>query len=284
MTKIDAHHHLWKYSLEEYGWIGETDKAIRRDFLPTDLEREIGAVGIDGVVTVQARQTLEETKWLLSLAERNKFMRGVVGWAPIIDPKLPDILEPLMSHPKLRSLRHVLQGEADENYILHEDFNVGMRTIEHFGLAYDILIYERHLPQTITFVDRLPNQIFILDHIAKPKIKDRVISPWRENITELAKRHNVYCKISGMVTEADYHSWTEADLQPYLDTVFHAFGPRRLMFGSDWPVCLVATTYHAWFDLVSRRLAKFSGPERDRVLGGTAVEAYKLDEAAGRAS
>ena len=274
--KVDSHHHFWKYDPKEYGWLDDSMKAIRRDFLPPQLKHEIDAVGIAGVVTVQVRQTVDETKWMLGLAQANAFIRGVVGWAPLTERKVADVLEPLAGNRKLKSLRHIIQGEPDENYILREDFNLGVAVLSHFHLAYDILIYERHLPQTIRFVDKHPHQIFVLDHIAKPKIKEHILSPWRENMLQLAKRENVYCKLSGMVTEADHQHWTPQDLDPYFDTALEAFGPRRLMFGSDWPVCLVATTYSAWFHLVEKKIAQLSAAERDRILGGTAVEAYKL--------
>ncbi|MDQ6758660.1 MAG: amidohydrolase family protein [Acidobacteriota bacterium] len=274
--RIDSHHHFWKYQREEYGWLDESMKAIRRDFLPAQLKSEIEAARIDGVVSVQVRQTVEETTWLLELAGANPFIRGVVGWAPLLDRKVADVLEPLAGNPKLRSLRHIIQGEPDDNFILRGDFNVGITVLSHFNLAYDILIYERHLPQTIRFVDLHPNQTFILDHIAKPRIKDREISPWHENITELAKRGNVYCKLSGMVTEADHQHWTPSDLDPYFDTAIEAFGSERLMFGSDWPVCLVATSYSAWFNLVAKKIARLSSHERARILGDTALEAYGL--------
>ena len=274
--KVDSHHHLWKYDPKEYGWMNDSMKAIRRDFLPQDLKREIDAVGIEAVVSVQARQTVEETTWLLGLAAANPFIRGVAGWAPLVNRKVADVLEPLAGNPKLKSVRHVIQDEPDNNFILRDDFNAGVNALSHFNLVYDILIFERHLPQTIRFVDLHPNQMFVLDHIAKPRIKDHVVSPWRENMIQLAKRENVYCKLSGMVTEADHQHWTPHDLDPYFDTALEAFGPRRLMFGSDWPVCLLATTYSAWFNLVSKKIARLSAAERDRILGGTAVEAYKL--------
>ncbi len=275
-TRIDSHHHLWKYDPVEYDWIDDSMKVIRSNFLPEHLAKEIHAVGIDGVVTVQARQTVAETDWLLGMAEKNAFMKGVVGWVPLTDPKVAGVIERFAGHPKLKAMRHVVQAEPDPNYILRDDFNAGIRALRPFKLAYDILIFERQLPQSIQFVDRHPDQIFILDHIAKPRIKENVISPWRENIKEMAKRQNVYCKISGMVTEADYHLWTEKQLDPYFATVFEAFGPKRLMFGSDWPVSLVATSYGRWFKLVSKKIERFSVSERDRILGGTAMEAYKL--------
>lgn len=251
-------------------------KVIRRDFLPENIEREIQTAGIDGVVTVQAHQSVGETEWLLDLASRHDFMRGVVGWVPLTDPQVRGTLGPLAANPKLKAVRHVIQGEPDPDYILREDFNQGIRALPAFGLVYDILIFERHLPQTIQFVDLHPNQIFVLDHIAKPRIGDRLTSPWAENMRELAKRQNVYCKLSGMVTEADYHAWTERDLEPYFDTALEAFGPQRSMFGSDWPVCLVAVSYQRWFDIVSSHVQRFSQQERDRILGGTAIEVYKL--------
>jgi L-fuconolactonase len=273
---IDAHHHFWTYSAEEYGWISDTMQAIRRSFLPADLKREIAAAGVDGVVSVQARQTVEETRWLLELASQHDFIRGVVGWVPLIHPRAGAMIEKFAPNPKLRAIRHVLQDEKDNHYMLREDFNNGIRALHHFGLVYDILIFERHLPHAIQFVDRHPGQRFVLDHVAKPRIRDGVVSPWRENIRELAKRPNVYCKISGMATEADWKTWTEADLAPYIDTVLEAFTARRLMFGSDWPVCLVATSYKRWHDTVVKAIGKLSESERARILGGTAIEAYGL--------
>jgi L-fuconolactonase len=276
MPVIDAHHHFWRYNTQDFGWIDDAMRVIRRDFLPTDLEKEIRVAGVDGVVSVQARQSLEETRWLLELAGQNSFIRGVVGWAPLIAPDADKIVGELAAHPKLRSVRHVLQGEPDERYMLRPDFNRGLAALQLHNLAYDILIFERHLPQTIELVDRHPEQVFVLDHIAKPRIKDNLLEPWRKNIFELAKRENVYCKISGMVTEADYTRWTEAQLQPYVDTVLEAFGPRRLMLGSDWPVCLVACDYSHWINLVRSWIKKLSATEQTRILGDTAIEAYRL--------
>jgi len=276
MPVIDSHHHFWRYSVEDYAWIKESMGVIRRDFLPADLEKTIRAAVVDGVVSVQARQSLEETRWLLELAGANPFVRGVVGWAPLIAPDIAKILGELTTDKKLRALRHVLQTEPDELYMLREDFNRGIAALPECGLAYDILIFERHLPQTMQFVDRHPRQVFVLDHLAKPRIKDGQLQPWAKNIRELARRPNVYCKVSGMVTEADYALWTEADLQPFFDTVLEAFGPRRLMLGSDWPVCLVACDYARWVGLVRKWIQQLSAAEQARILGGTAVEAYRL--------
>ena len=276
LFSIDAHHHFWKYSAAEYGWMDDRMAAIRRDFLPPDLQREMSAAGFDGAVSVQARQTLEETRWLLEMAAAHSFLKAVVGWVPLIDPKVGDDLDRFRDQPKFRAVRHVLQDEADENYILRPDFNEGIRQLAPRGLAYDILIFERHLPQTIRFVDQHPKQVFVLDHIAKPKIAENQMSPWRENMLELAKRRNVYCKVSGMVTEANWQNWTEEQLQPYLETALEAFGPRRLMFGSDWPVLLVAGAYSGWHHIVLRAISRLSEDEQARIRRGTAIEAYGL--------
>jgi L-fuconolactonase len=274
--KIDAHHHFWEYTPEEYDWIDDEMAVIRRDFLPADLEQTIAQVGITGVVSVQARQTIEETEWLLQLADDASFILGVVGWVPLISPTVREDLERLAANPKFKSVRHVLQGEPDDGYMLRDDFNRGVKVLTALNLAYDILIFERHLPQTIEFVDRHPQQRFIVDHIAKPRIKDGLLSPWRENIRELARREHVACKLSGVVTEADYHAWTETEILPYLEIVLEAFGPERVAFGSDWPVCLVATAYADWFQLVSRFISTLSETEQHWFWEGTAKEVYKL--------
>jgi len=273
---IDAHHHLWRYAKEEYGWIDDEMKALRRDFLPRDLYAEMAAAGVDGTVVVQARQTLEETRWLLDLAEESEAIRGVVGWAPIAGEEFPGCMEEFDGRAKLKGLRHVIQGEVDENYILREDFNSGIRTMLGSGLVYDILIYERHLPQTIEFVDEHPDQVFVLDHIAKPPIVGGVLQPWADKMRELGKRGNVSCKVSGMVTEAKWSEWTPETLKPYLDVAVEAFGPERLMAGSDWPVCLVASGYAQWFGVLSDYFKGFSDAERARVFGGTAIQVYGL--------
>jgi L-fuconolactonase len=274
--RIDSHHHLWKYSPADYPWISEDMKSIRQDFLIPKLKQTMQIAKIDGVVTVQARQSLFETDWLLELASQNDCIRAVVGWVPLTDPAVGSHLEKYWHYPKLKAVRHVLQDEPDDFFILREDFNRGVSQLEDVGLRYDILIFERHLPQTIEFVDRHPTQVFILDHIAKPKIKSQALSPWRERMRELARRENVYCKLSGMVTEADWNSWTENDLYPFIDAVLECFGPKRLMFGSDWPVSLVACSYQKWIEVVELSTASLSPSERDRLLGGTAKEAYRL--------
>jgi L-fuconolactonase len=273
--KIDSHHHFWKYDPVEYGWIDDSMCTIRRDFLPEHLRSELAATHIDGVVSVQARQSLAETQWLLEYASQYDFIKGVVGWVELVSPKVGAQLERCAANGKFKSVRHVVQGEPDD-FILRDDFNRGICELKRFGLAYDILIFERHLPQTIKFVDKHQNQLFVLDHIAKPRIKENVLEPWRKNIRELARRKNVFCKVSGMATEADYQKWTEDQLRPYFDTVLESFGPNRLMFGSDWPVCVLACRYERWHETVRGWAGQLSNAERDRIFGGTAIEAYEL--------
>ena len=203
-------------------------------------------------------------------------MNGVVGWVPLTDPKVGAVLESFAGRPKLRAVRHVLQDEADENYILRVDFNRGIRELARYNLTYDILIFERHLPQTIRFVDQHPNQKFVVDHLAKPRVKFDSTIPWREHMYELAKRPNVYLKISGLATEADHQNWTEEQLRPYLDVVLKAFGPKRIMFGSDWPVCLLAIDYRRWVSTVEKLAAPLSATEQQDLWAGTAMVAYGL--------
>ena len=274
--RIDAHHHFWRYDPIEYGWISEEMSVIRRDFLPAALEMQIQAAGISGVISVQARESLEETRWLLELAGKHNFILGVVGWVPLINPKIDAILAGLTRNRKLRGVRHVLQDEPDPFYMLRDDFNAGIRALQPFRLTYDILIFERHLPQTIQFVDKHPDQIFVVDHLAKPRVRDGELSPWQENLHELAKRPNTYCKLSGLVTEANYSNWRTEQLTPYMDAALSAFGPRRLMFGSDWPVCLVAINYPEWAAIVASAISGLSPSEQRRIWAGTAQEAYRI--------
>lgn len=277
---IDSHHHFWRYNDAEYGWMNQPGmERIRRDFLPADLLAQTRAAGVDGVVSVQARQTLEETDALLAFAEQHDFIRGVVGWVPLVSLSVETNLAGYAARAKLKGVRHVLHDEADDDYMLRDDFDRGVSALRAAGeLRYDILIFERHLPQSIRLVDRHPNQVFIVDHVAKPKIKAGVLSPWRENIRELGRRQNVYCKISGMVTEADWNAWTPEQLRPYVDVVLEAFGPRRVMFGSDWPVCLIACDYGRWVRTVQDFIAPLSVTEQSRIMGATAIEAYRLDD------
>ncbi|HXS12335.1 MAG TPA: amidohydrolase family protein [Acidobacteriaceae bacterium] len=272
---IDAHHHMWRYSAAEYEWIDDSMSELRRDFVTEDLERELAAATVDGTVAVQARQSDEETQWLLSCARETPQILGVVGWAKIAADDFAKRVEQLAQEPLLVGLRHVVQAEPD-GFLDGVEFNRGIRMMRGNGLVYDILIYERQLEEATRFVDRHPQQPFVLDHMAKPKIAAGELHPWRERIIELARRPNVYCKVSGMVTEANPKNWTPAQLRPYLDAVVEAFGQQRLMAGSDWPVCLVGTSYKGWWDLLRIYFAGFSEDERASVFGDCAMKTYGL--------
>ncbi|HET6246614.1 MAG TPA: amidohydrolase family protein [Tepidisphaeraceae bacterium] len=296
---IDAHHHFWKYSPAEYGWIDEQKAILRRDFGPEELKAEIAAAGVDGVISVQARQTTAETDSLLNLAEKNEFIRGVVGWGPLLDsarlrehlerwlhstgsprvdstgsPRANSTSSPPAGRTKLVGLRHVLQDEPDDQFILRPDFDAGLASLKEYDLRYDLLIFERQLSAAIEAVDRHPQQVFILDHIAKPRIAGGEFSMWEKQIRDLAKRSHVYCKISGVATEANWKTWTAAQLQPYFDVVLEAFGPGRLMFGSDWPVCLLASGYGHWAQTVRNWTSRLSTEEQSQIWGRTALKAY----------
>lgn len=277
MPGIDAHHHLWRYSSAEYDWISDSMQALRRDFLPADLRAEMKAAGVEGSVAVQARQTMEETRWLLELAGQNPWMAGVVGWAPIADGQFPRVLEELCDNTRLKGLRHVLQDEPDDRHALGADFERGLKALASTGLVYDILIYARHLPVAVELVDRHPNQMFVLDHLAKPKIAAHQLSPWRENIRELARRPNVACKLSGMVTEADWQHWTVSDLEPYLETALECFGAQRLLAGSDWPVCTLASGYGRWWQTLRGWASPLTADEQAGIFGGNAARVYRLE-------
>jgi len=275
--KIDAHHHFWRYNTEDFGWINDEMSVLRSDFLPSDLLAEINTAGIDGVVSVQARQSFQETQQLIRYAQENEFIKGIVGWLPLYDAEIQKYLEKYSTQICLKGLRHVVHDEPDDDFILREDFNRGISLLKDFGLVYDILIFEKHLPQTIEFVKKHPDQQFVLDHIAKPKIKEDQLDPWREHIEELGCFENVCCKISGMVTEADLNNWTLEQLRPYFETVLDAFGPGRLMFGSDWPVCLCACKYTQWIETVQQLISQLSCTEQNAIMGGNATRAYGLE-------
>ena len=253
--------------------------ALRRDYLIPDLQRVMRECAVDSTVAVQARQMIEETEWLLDLAARHPFILGVVGWVPLVEPTVEKDIARFAQNPRLKAFRHVLHDEPDDRYVLRDDFNRGVSLLKQYKLVYDILIFERHLPQAITFVDRHPNQVFVVDHIAKPRVKDGVISPWKELIHELARRENVYCKLSGLVTEADWKNWTSQDLRPCFEAVLSAFGPRRLMFGSDWPVVTLAGGYSKWLTAFRSFIADLSPAEQSSICHASAIAAYQLGPA-----
>lgn len=274
--RIDAHQHFWIYTPEEYGWIDDEMQAIRRNFLPQDLAPELDQNGFGGSVAVQARQTLEETRWLLSLADQNPKILGVVGWVDLCAPNVAVQLSNFSKNPKLVGIRHIVQSEPDKKFLLRENFLRGIAVLEEFDLAYDILIYTQHLPVAAEFVKRFPRQRFVLDHMAKPPIKAGEIERWAEGIRRLGQFPNVLCKLSGLVTEADWQHWKPEQITPYLDLVFDAFGAERLMIGSDWPVCLVAAGYQRAMSVVQEWLQQFPPRTQQAILGGNAQRFWKL--------
>ena len=274
--KIDSHQHFWRYNSGEYGWISSEMEILQKDYLPDQLKGELSSAGFDGSVAVQARQSLAETEWLLTLAEKNSFIKGVVGWVDLCSPDVEEQIIRLAVNPKLVGLRHVIHDEEDDDFMLRKSFLRGLARLKSYGLAYDILVFPRHLPNTIHLVSRFPEQVFILDHIGKPFIRDKKISPWKEDIEKLARFSNVRCKLSGMVTEANIMSWQQEDLIPYLDVVFGAFGTDRLLIGSDWPVCRLAGSYKQVMQLVLDYIRTFPERDKEKILGENAIKAYDL--------
>ena len=273
--RIDSHQHFWKYSETEYPWIGK-GTPLQRDWLPADLEREAVKVHIDGSVAVQARQTVEESRWLLKLADESPFIKGVVGWVDLQSEKVEEDLAALSKHKKFVGVRHVVQSEPDSQFMLKPEFLRGIGKLKQFKLTYDLLLYPKHLPATVKVVQQFPEQLFVLDHIAKPLIRAGMIQPWRDDIKELAAHKNVFCKISGLVTEAKLQGWKKEDFLPYLDIVMQAFGQDRLMFGSDWPVCLLAASYEQVHGLVADYFNQHPAETQKNIFGGTAVKFYRL--------
>ncbi len=271
--RLDSHQHFWNYSEEQYPWI-QPSWPIRRTFLPGDLEPLLKTAGIDGCIAVQARQSLEESRWLLELADQSPIVKGVVGWVDLRSEAVEEQLAQFANHPKFVGVRHVVQDEPDDDFMICPEFLSGIGKLKQFGLRYDVLIFPKQLPAAIKLVQQFPEQLFVLDHIAKPHIKDGVISPWREQMQELAKAPNLMCKVSGMITEAKVPGWRYDQFVPYLDVVAEAFGTERLMYGSDWPVCLLAGSYAQVHSLAQRYFASQSDAAKAAIFGGNAAKFY----------
>jgi L-fucono-1,5-lactonase len=274
--RIDAHQHFWVYRPETHGWISDEMAVLKRDFLPKDLEPLLAAQGMSGCVAVQAAQSLDETRFLLDLARRHPFVKAVVGWVDLVAPDLEAQLELFADEPALRGIRHIAQDEPDDRFLARDDVVRGVSVLARHGLTYDILVYARQLPAAVELARRLPGQPFVVDHVAKPEIRAGRLEGWREGIRRLAELPHVTCKLSGLVTEAHWDRWTPADLRPYLDVVLEAFGPGRLMVGSDWPVCLLAADYPTVVGLVRDLVAPLSAAEQAAILGGTAARFYGI--------
>jgi L-fuconolactonase len=278
--KIDSHQHFWAYSADEYPWIGVGMERLARDYLPTDLEAVAVPAGVAGSVAVQARQSLAESRWLLDLAKRHPFIRGVVGWVDLRSDHVADDLATLAPHEAFVGVRHVVQDEPDPRFLLGEAFVRGLRHLHQFGLTYDLLLYPQQLPAAVELVGLLPEQPFVLDHLAKPRLKPPIKTSdrdqWRRDIEALARHRNICCKLSGLVTEAAWRQWQPADFRPFLDVALTAFGPERLMFGSDWPVCLLSGDYAEVAGIVEDFIATLAPDERNQIWGGTATRFYGL--------
>ena len=274
--RIDAHQHFWRFDPARDTWITDKMSGLRRDFLPDDLMPELRANRLDASIAVQADQSEEETHFLLKLAERHPFITGVVGWVALTSPKIAERLSYFRQFEKLCGFRHIVQAELDDRFMLREDFLNGIASLAGFDFTYDVLIYPHQLPAAIELASRFPEQLFVVDHLAKPSVRARQIDPWAGDIHTLAACPNVYCKLSGLITEADWHRWNPGDFKSYLDVVFDAFGPERLMFGSDWPVCLLAGSYSQGLQLISGYLRHRPAHEREAVFGGNAARFYGL--------
>lgn len=274
--KIDSHQHFWKYDPVKHSWIDDAMEVLRKDYVPDDLRKVLLENNVTGCVAVQADQSETETKFLLDLAAKNDFIKGVVGWVDLRATDVEERLAHFSKDSKFKGVRHILQSEPDD-FMLGKAFCNGIAQLQKFNLSYDILVFPNQLKNTIKLVEHFPEQRFVLDHLAKPYIKDGKIAEWKTDIEILAKHENVHCKLSGMVTEADLIHWKEKDFRPYMDVVCEAFGTDRLLFGSDWPVCLLASDYRRVLTLVESYILQFTREEQHMILGQNAIDFYALN-------
>jgi L-fuconolactonase len=273
--RIDSHHHLWRYNLEEFGWLTDEMILLRRNFLVQDLETVLRSSHVDAGLAIQARSSIAETEWLLDCAGTTNRICGVVGWVPLADPCCGDVLGRFSEDEALVGVREIAQGQP-AGFLERADFNRGITQLAEYDLAYDILIYDDQLQEAIRLVDRHPRQRFILNHAAKPRIASGQIEPWRTHLTDFARRDNVCCKLSGLVTEANWSNWSLEVLRPYLDICVDIFGTERLLAGSDWPVCLAAASYSSWWDVLTTYFTSFSASEKEDVFGANTLRHYKI--------
>jgi L-fuconolactonase len=278
MQRIDSHQHFWKFDPVRDNWINSDMSVIARDFLPGDLLPILQGNGIDGSVVVQTCHMDQDNHFMLDLAEQNSFIKGVVGWVNLQSIRVEDKLKYYHdNYPKMKGFRHVLQSDPDDQLMLRDSFKNGISLLSKHGFTYDILIYPKHLKYAAQLTAEFPDQKFVLDHLAKPHIKTREIDAWKKDIEALSKNLNVYCKVSGMLTEADWYSWKTEDFTPYLDVVFNAFSTNRVMYGSDWPVCKLAGGYNRAMEILKIYTSRFSEKEQDLFFGGNAIAFYNLD-------
>ncbi len=276
IPKIDSHQHFWQYDSAMHGWMNDEMMVLKTDYLPKDLEPFLEKCDLDGCIAVQANQAEVENEFLLSLANQYDFIKGIVGWIDLRAENLSERLEYYQQFPKIKGFRHVIHDEPELDFMLQSAFLKGVSQLNQFGYTYDILIFAAHLPNTLEFIKTLPNQPFVIDHIAKPNIKKGEIDTWKKQLKEVATFENVHCKISGMVTEADWQNWKKEDFTKYLDAVVEAFGTNRIMYGSDWPVCTLAAKYEQQFNIVKDYFSSFSTSEQEHFFGGNASKFYQL--------
>ena len=274
--RLDSHQHFWHYSPIEHTWMTDEMAILKRAFLPHDLQPLLASIHFDGSVAVQARQNLEETRWLLELADQHDFIKGVVGWVDLRSEDLGHQLERFAAHPKLVGVRHIVHDEPDDNFMLRPDFRRGISQLKEFDLTYDLLLFPRHLKVAVKLVEEFPEQPFVLDHLAKPKIAEQLFSPWQEDLHQLAKLPNVTCKLSAMVTEAKWNQWRPSDFHRYLDITCAAFGWSRLMIGSDWPVCTLSGEYEPVMKIVIDYVQKFPAETQAAILGDNCARFYRI--------
>jgi L-fuconolactonase len=277
MIRIDSHQHFWQYSPAEHVWMSDAMQVLKKNFSPSDLQPLLQEINFDGCIAVQARQSIEETNWLLQLAKQYNFIKGVVGWVDLRSPEIHNILTGYKDEKKLVGVRHVLHDEADDNFMLQPAFQNGIAALKELNLTYDLLLFPKHLPVAVKLVEKFPEQPFILDHIAKPLISKKEFSPWKEDLLELAKHPNVYCKLSGMVTESEWNNWKEDDFKAYLDIVTAVFGTNRVMIGSDWPVCTLSGSYSSTMNIIINYASQFSQEISDAILGHNCIDFYKIN-------
>lgn len=273
---IDGHQHFWRYNLERHGWITDDMAAIRHDFLPKELEQIYRHNDIDGCIAVQADQTESENEYLLGFSRQHSFIKGIVGWVDLRAADVKGRLDYYSEENKIKGFRHIVQGESDPNFLSGNDFCKGIGLLKSYNFTYDILVYHHQLTQVEPFVVKFPDQSFIIDHIAKPAIAKHEIKQWSTHMRAVASHGNVYCKLSGMVTEADVNNWSYDDIAPYIDVALECFGPSRLVYGSDWPVCLVAASYEEQFGVVQKAIEKLSAAEKKQILGENAIRFYNI--------
>jgi L-fuconolactonase len=273
---IDSHQHFWKYNPSRHNWINDNMSVIRKDFMPSDLKTIYVENNIDGCIAIQVDQTINETNFLLNLAKENTFIKGVVGWIELRAPNINEVLNHYSNFEQIKGFRHLVQGENDNKFLLRSEFLRGISYLEKYNYVYDILIFPNQLEMALEFVKKFPNNKFVIDHIAKPNIKDNLYREWAKLMSKISNYENVFCKMSGMITEADYKLWTPDQITPYMDLVLKSFGSKRILFGSDWPVCLVAGSYKKVKELVVNFIEKLSENEKANVMGKNAINLYNI--------